>query len=204
MRRSDNSQSAAHKLRHKQSKTMMLLRRLFLGIRFGILLCWHSIDGPPRVLLYDQGTNIRLLRAFGAKVSGDNVRLPAPITLHMAEHGYLHNLEIAANVAFNGNNWLDLTEKITLEDGVSLGPGVTILTHNAFNGNAFLEKRLSRLVAKGPVTIKAGAGIKAHAIILHGTTIGREAVISGGSIVGRDVPDRAVVSGIPGTIKRIL
>jgi acetyltransferase-like isoleucine patch superfamily enzyme len=196
-------QRIRHLQRHVSRKVKPIAKRLLLEIRFRMLVAWHSIIGPPRILQFDRRTNARLLRAFGASVSRSNVQIPSPITLHVADKGF-HNLSIGANVAFNGNNWLDLTEKITLEDGVSLGPGVIILTHNAFNKNVFLEERLSRLVGKGPVTIGAGTGIKANAIILHSTTIGREAVVAGGSIVSRDVPDHAYVSGIPAKVKKIL
>mgnify|MGYP001823563977 FL=1 len=180
-----------------------ILRKALLMARFGMLLIWHSIVGPPRILCFDEVTNAWLLRAFGAEVSRNNVRLHSPITLHNASSGF-HNLKIGANSVLNGNNFLDLTKPVTLEEGVSLAPGVIVMTHNAFNDNPFLEDRLSRLVGSAPVTIMAGAGIKANAVILHGTAIGRESLVAGGSIVARDVPERAYVSGIPARIRKTL
>jgi acetyltransferase-like isoleucine patch superfamily enzyme len=81
---------------------------------------------------------------------------------------------------------------------------VTVMTHNAFNGNAYLETRLAGMVGKGAVVIGAGAGIKAHAVILKGVTIGEEAVVAGGSLVNRDVPSRAFVAGVPAVVKDLL
>lgn len=169
----------------------------FLG-----LYLWFRLMGPPRVLIYDKAINVRLLRAFGATV-GQHTGLVAPITLHNAGDGY-HNLVIGDEVVFNGGTFLDLMRRITLERGVSLGPNVIIMTHNAFNKNAFLESRLSRLVGKKPVTIRAGAGIKAGAVILHGVTVGEEALVAGGSVVNRDVPRRSYVTGVPAVVRRNL
>ncbi|HRA79355.1 MAG TPA: sugar O-acetyltransferase, partial [Burkholderiaceae bacterium] len=79
-----------------------------------------------------------------------------------------------------------------------------VMTHNAFNKNRFLESRLPRLVGDKPVVIGAGAGIKAAAVILHGVTIGEEALVAGGSVVARNVPRRTYVSGVPAVIRRNL
>ena len=178
------------------------LRPFLREVKYLFLRGWFGIMGPPRMLVYDEVTNARLLRAFGATVGQDTI-LRAPITLHHEWDGY-GNLTIGDGVALNGGTFLDLKNRITLERGVSLGPHVIVMTHNAFNGNAFLESRLPRLVADKPVVIGAGAGIKAAAVILHGVTIGEEALVAGGSVVNRDVPRRAYVSGVPATVHRHL
>lgn len=178
------------------------LRWLVRAMQFRILYLWSRLMGVPRVLVYDMDINVRLLRAFGAKV-GENTRLVAPITLSNAFDGY-RNLTIGDDVVFNGGAFLDLVNRITIERGASLGPNVIVMTHNAFNKNRFLESRLPRLVGDKPVVIGAGAGIKAAAVILHGVTIGEEALVAGGSVVSRDVPRRTYVSGVPAVIRRNL
>jgi acetyltransferase-like isoleucine patch superfamily enzyme len=60
------------------------------------------------------------------------------------------------------------------------------------------------MVGKSPVVIKAGAGIKAHAVILRGVTIGEEAVVAGCALVNSDVPRRAFVVGVPAVVKQML
>ncbi len=178
------------------------LRWLVREVQYRVLYIWSRLMGPPRLLMYHKDINVRLLRAFGATV-GENTMLVAPITLCNIWEGY-RNLTIEDNVTFNGGTFLDLTDRITIGRGASLGPHVIVMTHNAFNKNAFLESRLPRLVGTKPVSIGAGAGIKAAAVILHGVTIGEEALVAGGSIVNRDVPRRAYVSGVPAVVRRNL
>ncbi|HUV62584.1 MAG TPA: acyltransferase [Sedimentisphaerales bacterium] len=154
-----------------------------------------KIVGPPRVLRYGSPVNVAILRAFGADI-GDDVMIHSPVVLHSAVEGYA-KLTISDDCLLNGYNYLDMSSSITLEKGVSLGPGVIIMTHNRYNGNAFLEERLAHTCGKGPVLIKEGAGIKAHALIVHGVTIGRNAVVAGGAVVNRDVADNCFVAGVP-------
>jgi acetyltransferase-like isoleucine patch superfamily enzyme len=178
-------------------------RRVLLDVQFVVLLCWYRGIGPPRVLCFDPEINVRLLRAFGAHVG--EARVESPITLKLPSRGGgYRRLSIGDGCILNGNNYLDLSESITLEADVSLGPGVTVMTHNAFNANAFLETRLAGMVGKAPVLIKAGAGIKAHAVILRGVTIGEEAVVAGCALVNSDVPRRAFVVGVPAVVKQML
>jgi acetyltransferase-like isoleucine patch superfamily enzyme len=44
--------------------------------------------------------------------------------------------------------------------------------------------------------------IGAHAVVLPGVRIGQGAVIAAGSVVTRDVPESAVVAGVPATFRR--
>jgi acetyltransferase-like isoleucine patch superfamily enzyme len=189
-----------------------MLRHIFKSfkalLRFSYKKClvtWFRIFGPPRVLSYHEGLNADILRYFGAHVGKDFVRLKGPIVLHYrGERGKYHqayaNLTVKDGCAFNGNNYLDLTSTIILEKGVSLGPGVTINTHNRFNYNPYLEERLSHTCGEKGVLIKEGAGIKAHALITMGVTVGKNAVVAGGAVVNRDVPDNCFVAGVPARI----
>ena len=184
-------------LRHKLAGGVRLLIR---GIIILKAMITQPFFGPPRLLRHDSQTNIALLRRFGATV-GKGVRLHAPITLHAAETGY-HNLHIGDGCMFNGNNYLDLSARIQLEQGVSLGPGVIINTHNRFNYNEYLEAVLANECGVRDVIIGEGSGIKANALVVMGVTIGRHCVVAGGAVVNRDVPDYSFVAGIPAKVKR--
>ena len=160
-----------------------------------IMVLIFKIMGPPRVLRYPSPINITLLRAFGAKV-GKNVTVCSPVVMHNARDGF-DNLTIEDNCGIGGNNFLDMRGRITLEKGVSLGPGVIIMTHNRYNYNTFLEERMAHTCGVKDVLIKEGSGIKAGALIVHGITIGKNCIIGGNSVVNRDVQDNCFVAGVP-------
>ena len=49
-----------------------------------------------------------------------------------------------------------------------------------------------------PTHVKEGASLGSGSVILCGVTIGKEALVGAGAVVTRDVPDYAVVMGVPG------
>ncbi len=53
-----------------------------------------------------------------------------------------------------------------------------------------------------PVRIGAWADIGVNAVILPGVTIGKGAIIGAGAVVNKDVPDFAVVAGVPAKFLR--
>lgn len=172
------------------------IRKALILISKKSLVFVFRIIGPPRVLRYGSIVNVAILKAFGADVDEKSVTIRSPVVLHNAREGY-GNLTIKEGCNLNGNNFLDLRGRIILEKGVSLGPGVIIMTHNRYNFNAFLEERLAHTCGIKDVLIKEGAGIKAGALIVHGMTIGKNAVVAGGAVVNRDVQDNCFVAGVP-------
>ena len=176
-------------LRKYIQKVLILLAKISLVSIFKII-------GPPRILQFGWPINAAILRAFGANISKNHVFVHSPVVLHGARKGYA-NLTISEGCLLNGNNFLDLSCGITLERGVSLGPGVIIMTHNRYNHNTFLEERLAHTCGVKGVLIREGAAIKAGTLIVHGITIGKNAVVAGGAVVNRDVPDNCFVAGVP-------
>ena len=180
-------------------------REIFNRVWFRLLKPWFRYISPPRVLNFRWDMNAEVLRGLGATVSDKNVRLLSPITIHRGDlKTEFSNLTIGDNVVLNGNNYLDVSAPVTLENGVSLGPGVIIISHNWFNGNKFLEERLSHTCGYKDVLIKEGAGIKAGAVIVMGVTIGRNAVVGAQALVNRDVPDNCFVAGVPSKVVKDL
>jgi acetyltransferase-like isoleucine patch superfamily enzyme len=51
-----------------------------------------------------------------------------------------------------------------------------------------------------PTLVKRGASIGSNATIMCGVTIGERAMVGAGSVVTHDVPDGAVVAGVPARI----
>ncbi|QYO68121.1 acyltransferase [Leptolyngbya sp. 7M] len=180
-----------------------ICRRLLLTTQYWWLWTWFKLTEPPRILIYHSEINKRLLSAFGAQIGKTNVRIFGPVTLNWKEPTF-HNLTIEDDCVLNGHNFIDLYERITLEKGVNLGPGVVIMTHNSYDTNSFLNESLAHTIGKKPVHIKAGASIKAKSLIVHGVTVGESAVVAGGAVVNRDVEPYHFVVGIPAKTKRIL
>ena len=81
---------------------------------------------------------------------------------------------------------------VTIEDNVFIGPGVSF-TNDKYPRVTEPWKMLKTVV-------KRGASIGAQSIILPGVRIGEEALVGAGSVVTRDVPDKAVVTGNPARI----
>lgn len=94
-------------------------------------------------------------------------------------------------------------ESVTLEDDVWCGQGVFIsdASHGYQDPDTPVGRQLGR---HQPVRIGAGSWIGHHAIVLPGTTIGRNVVVAAGSVVRGTVPDHSVVAGVPARVVRHL
>lgn len=80
---------------------------------------------------------------------------------------------------------------VTLEDEVFCGPSCVFT--NVYNPRAFIERKHE---FKNTL-VKKGATIGANATIVCGVTIGQYAFIGAGAVVKQDVPDYALVVGVP-------
>ena len=81
-----------------------------------------------------------------------------------------------------------------IEDDVFLGPSCVFT--NVINPRAFISRKSEFL----PTIVRKGASIGANATIICGCEIGRFAMVGAGSVVTRNVPDYALVYGIPAKI----
>ena len=88
-----------------------------------------------------------------------------------------------------------LTPFMKIEDDVFMAPGVISL-----NDATIDYERTIKTEKKGP-WIKFGARIGGNVTLCPGVIIGREAFITAGSLVTRDVPDYCKAGGVPAKIR---
>ncbi|MFI9332863.1 DapH/DapD/GlmU-related protein [Kitasatospora sp. NPDC052868] len=89
-------------------------------------------------------------------------------------------------------------EPAVVEDGVFVGPAA-VLTNDLYPRSVDVDGRLKRgedWHARG-VTLRHGCSIGGRAVLVAGVTVGRWALVAAGAVVHRDVPDFALVAGVP-------
>ena len=89
-------------------------------------------------------------------------------------------------------------EPAVVEDGAFIGPAV-VFTNDYFPRSVTPEGALKTgedWDAVG-VIVRAGASIGARAVCVAPVTVGQWAMVAAGSVVTRDVPDFALVAGVP-------
>ncbi|MDO4796156.1 MAG: acyltransferase [Brachymonas sp.] len=94
-----------------------------------------------------------------------------------------HNVKIQNNVS--------VYDAVTLEDDVFCGPSMVFT--NVYNPRAAVVRKDEYR----RTLVKQGASIGANATIVCGHTIGRYAFVGAGAVVQKDVPDFALVVGVP-------
>lgn len=109
------------------------------------------------------------------------------------------NCVIGANVNIgNGvkiQNNISVYDGVEVEDDVFLGPSMVFT--NVINPRAFIERKHEFR----KTLMKKGCSVGANATIVCGTTIGKYSLVGAGSVVTRDVPDFALVYGVPAKIR---
>jgi UDP-2-acetamido-3-amino-2,3-dideoxy-glucuronate N-acetyltransferase len=105
------------------------------------------------------------------------------------------NVMIGPRVSVGNNckiqNNVSLYEGVTLEDEVFCGPSCVFT--NVHNPRSFI----SRKAEFRDTLVRRGAAIGANATIVCGNTVGSYAFVGAGAVVTKDVPEHALMAGVP-------
>jgi UDP-2-acetamido-3-amino-2,3-dideoxy-glucuronate N-acetyltransferase len=97
---------------------------------------------------------------------------------------------IGDNVKIQNN--VSVYDAVTLEDDVFCGPSAVFT--NVYNPRA----AVARKDEYRRTLVRRGATLGANCTIVCGVTVGRYAFVAAGAVVNRDVPEFALIAGVPG------
>ena len=89
-------------------------------------------------------------------------------------------------------NNVSVYDNVTLEEGVFCGPSMVFT--NVYNPRSMVERKEEYR----DTLVKKGATLGANCTIICGVTVGKFAFVGAGAVVNKDVPDYALIIGVPG------
>jgi UDP-2-acetamido-3-amino-2,3-dideoxy-glucuronate N-acetyltransferase len=109
----------------------------------------------------------------------------------LGQNVYVGNrVRIGRNVKIQNN--VSVYDNVTLEDDVFCGPSMVFT--NVYNPRS----HVSRKNEYRNTLIRKGATLGANCTVVCGVTVGEYAFVGAGAVVIRDVPDFALIVGVPG------
>lgn len=143
-------------------------------------------------ILPDDSSYVNYLEElFGRKL--EDVRILTPFSCDFG-----NRVTFGKNVFINHSAILSSSGGIEFGDNVMVGPGLKIATIN----HDMYDRHV--IYTYGKVTVKENAWIGMGVTICPGVTIGKYAVVAAGAVITKDVPDYAVVGGVPAKVIKML
>lgn len=100
-----------------------------------------------------------------------------------------NDVVIGNNVKIQNN--VSVYDAVTIEDDVFCGPSMVFT--NVYNPRSAVTRKDEYL----KTLIKKGATLGANSTIVCGTTVGEYAFVGAGAVINKDVPDFALMVGVP-------
>lgn len=148
----------------------------------------RTLCAKANAVMPDDSSYVKYLEElFDRKL--DDVRILTPF---MCDFG--NRVTFGKNVFINHSAILSASGGIEFQDGCMAAPGLKIATIN----HDMNERH--KIYTYGKVTIKKNAWIGMNVTICPGVTVGEYAVVGAGAVVTKDVPDYAVVGGVPAKV----
>lgn len=154
-----------------------------IGLDFGLMLVHFINDHLP-----SHSLRLVAFRLAGGKIGSGSA-------IHMSARYYNpQGISIGADTIIGFRATLDGREALVIGSHVDIASEVMIYnSEHAVNSPDFHA-------ITAPVHINDYVFIGPRAIIMPGVTIGKGAVIAGGAVITKDVPEFAIVGGVPGKI----
>ena len=110
----------------------------------------------------------------------------------------LQGVSVGSGVFISLGAFIDTAypHSIEIADDAYITKGAMLIAHD----HSVYRLKDSSDDGRGFIKIGAGAFIGARAIVLRNVTIGENAVVSAGSVVGKDVPPNTIVMGNPARV----
>jgi len=142
------------------------------------------------------GTGVRifqpeLVNLYGCSI-GDETKIGAFVEIQK-------NALVGARCKISSHSFI--CEGVEIEDECFVGHGVMFTNDvypSAVNRDGTLQSEADWEVVK--TKVKKRASIGSNATIIAGVTIGEGALVGAGAVVTKDVPDFAVVAGVPARV----
>lgn len=131
--------------------------------------------------------------------------------LMLASCGKKVNIErgavFSANVSLGDYSGIGINANIcgtcTIGSYVMMGPNVTVITRNHKHEDLHQPMMFQGFEEEKPVVIGDDVWIGERVMIMPGVHIGKGSIIAAGAVVTHDVPDYAVVGGVPAKIIKV-
>lgn len=133
------------------------------------------------------GLKCAILRLFGAKV-GKGVRIKPRVNIKYPWH-----LSIGDHVWIGEGVWIDNLASVEMESDVCISQDAYLLT-----GNHDYRDPAFGLIVK-PIYLEQGSWVGARCIVCPGVRMGRNAVLTVGSVLTQDAEPAGIYRGFPAT-----
>lgn len=137
-----------------------------------------------------------VLREFGATVGEDTV-IYGPLHVMNAERDF-SALSIGHHVYVGTNCLVDLADRVTIGDYVSIGMRSNLVTSFDVGPGPLKELRPRK---QGPITLEAACYLGTGVTVLHGVTVGNKATVGAHSLIRKDVPPGSTYVSPEGAIR---
>lgn len=108
----------------------------------------------------------------------------------LGQNVFIGNKVLIGNDVKIQNN-VSVYDNVILEDGVFCGPSMVFT--NVYNPRSFVERKNEYR----NTLVKIGATLGANCTIVCGVTVGAYSFVGAGAVINRDVPDFALMVGVP-------